>query len=56
MWIMVSMLQWWRDNEMPYTPEQTEELFHQLVVRGVQNPLHVPSCESASINKWGGTQ
>lgn len=45
---MVSMLQWWLDNEMPYTPEQMEALFHQLVLPGIQHMLQAPAVGGAS--------
>jgi AcrR family transcriptional regulator len=36
---IMSMLTWWLDNEMPYTPEQMDTLFQQLVRPGVQGPF-----------------
>jgi AcrR family transcriptional regulator len=38
---ILSMLTWWLDNEMPYTPEQMDALFQQLVRPGVQATLHI---------------
>jgi AcrR family transcriptional regulator len=32
---ILTMLTWWLDHEMPYTPEQMDALFHQLVLPGV---------------------
>jgi AcrR family transcriptional regulator len=29
-----SNLKWWLDNNMPYSPEKMDEIFHQLVVEG----------------------
>ena len=38
---ILSMLTWWLDNEMPYTPEQMDTLFQQLVRPGVQTTLQI---------------
>jgi AcrR family transcriptional regulator len=38
---ILSMLTWWLDNEMPYTPEQMDALFQQLVRPGVQTTLQI---------------
>jgi AcrR family transcriptional regulator len=38
---VLSMLTWWLDNEMPYTPNQMNTLFQQLVRPGVQATLQV---------------
>ena len=38
---ILSMLTWWLDNEMPYTPEQMDTLFQQLVRPGVQMTLQI---------------
>ena len=38
---VLSMLTWWLDNEMPYTPEQMDALFKQLVQPGVEATLQV---------------
>ena len=38
---ILSMLTWWLDNDMPYTPEQMDTLFQQLVWPGVQATLHI---------------
>jgi AcrR family transcriptional regulator len=38
---ILSMLTWWLDNEMPYTPEQMDALFQQLVRPGVQATLQI---------------
>jgi len=35
------MLTWWLDNDMPYTPEQMDTLFQQLVRPGVQATLQI---------------
>jgi hypothetical protein len=32
---LLSLLTWWLDNEMPYTPEEMEEMFQQMVKPGV---------------------
>ena len=36
-----NMLTWWLDNEMPYTPEQMDALFQQLVRPGVEATLQI---------------
>jgi AcrR family transcriptional regulator len=28
---LFSLLKWWLDNQMPYTPERMDEIFHELV-------------------------
>lgn len=33
---ILSMLTWWLDNNMPYSPEQMDALFKQLVRPGVE--------------------
>jgi AcrR family transcriptional regulator len=40
---ILTMLKWWLDNDMPYTPEQMDALFHQLVLPGVYAILEIPS-------------
>ena len=35
----VSLLKWWLDNKMPYTPERMDEIYQQLVLPGVQAGL-----------------
>lgn len=35
-----SQLKWWLDREMPYTPEQMDEIFHQLVMPGFKFGLN----------------
>jgi hypothetical protein len=34
-----SHLKWWLDNNMPYSPERMDEIFHQLVVPGFCNSI-----------------
>jgi hypothetical protein len=38
---ILSMLKWWLDNELPYTPEQMDIMFQQLVLPGVQAALQI---------------
>ncbi len=33
---LITLLKWWLDNKMPYSPEQMDEIFQQLVMPGVQ--------------------
>jgi AcrR family transcriptional regulator len=40
---ILTMLKWWLDNDMPYTPDQLDALFHQLVLPGVYAILEIPS-------------
>jgi AcrR family transcriptional regulator len=35
----VTLLRWWLDSKMPYTPERMEEIFQQLVMPGVEGAL-----------------
>jgi AcrR family transcriptional regulator len=39
---ILTMLQWWLDHEMPYSSEQMDALFYQLVIPGVQATLGLP--------------
>jgi AcrR family transcriptional regulator len=36
---MFSLLQWWLDNKMPFTPERTDEMYHELVTPSVLKAL-----------------
>jgi AcrR family transcriptional regulator len=36
---ILTMLTWWLDNNMPYTPEQMDVMFQRLVLRGVHETL-----------------
>jgi AcrR family transcriptional regulator len=38
---LLTMMKWWLDNHMPYTPEQMDELYRQLVVPGVRATLQI---------------
>jgi AcrR family transcriptional regulator len=38
---ILTMLKWWLDNELPFTPEQMDTMFQQLVLPGVQGTLHI---------------
>jgi len=38
---ILTMLRWWLDNGMPYSPEQMDAMFHQLVLPGVQATLGI---------------
>jgi AcrR family transcriptional regulator len=40
---IVTMLTWWLDNGMPYTPEQMDTMFYQLVLPGVTATLQIPA-------------
>ena len=33
----LSLMRWWLDAEMPYTPEQMEVIFQQLALPGIRN-------------------
>ena len=37
---IMNMLIWWLDHDMPYSPEQMDTMFQQLVLPGVQRTLH----------------
>ena len=34
---LVTMLSWWLENKMPYSPEQMDEMIEKLVMPGVRN-------------------
>ena len=40
---ILTMLRWWLDNGMSYSPEQMDAMFHQLVLPGVQATLGIPA-------------
>jgi len=40
---LLTLLKWWLDNKMPYSPEQIDEIFQQLVTPGVTAALNLPS-------------
>jgi hypothetical protein len=33
---LLTLLKWWLDNNMPYTPQRMDEIFQQLVMPGVR--------------------
>jgi hypothetical protein len=43
---ILTMLRWWLDNGMPYSPAQMDALFHRLVMPGVRSTLALPANES----------
>jgi AcrR family transcriptional regulator len=44
---LLTMLKWWLDHDMPYTPEQMNALFYQLVLPGVQATLLIDTTFAA---------
>jgi AcrR family transcriptional regulator len=40
---LITLLKWWLDNKIPYSPERMDEIFHQLVMPTVQAvmPVHL---------------
>jgi AcrR family transcriptional regulator len=38
---LLTMMKWWLDNDMPYSPEQMDGLFQQLVAPGVRATLKI---------------
>ncbi len=36
---LLTLLKWWLDNNMPYTPQRMDEIFQQLVMPGVRDVL-----------------
>jgi AcrR family transcriptional regulator len=40
---ILTMLTWWLEHEMPYSPEQMDALFQQLVLPGVTATLRGPA-------------
>jgi AcrR family transcriptional regulator len=39
---ILNLLKWWLEHELPYTPEQMNDLFLQLVWPGIQSSLQLP--------------
>jgi AcrR family transcriptional regulator len=37
---LLTLVHWWLDHGMRYTPEQMEAIFHQLALPGIQAVLH----------------
>lgn len=33
---LMSLLQWWQQNNMPYSPEEMNEMFHQMALNGLK--------------------
>ena len=46
---ILNLLTWWLDHAMPYTPEQMDALFHQLVLPGVQATLNLPALNVSAV-------
>ena len=40
---LLTALTWWLDNDLPYTPEQMDAMFGQLVGPGVHAILGIPA-------------
>jgi AcrR family transcriptional regulator len=38
---LLTMMKWWLDNDMPYPPEQMDQLYQQLVLPGVHATLEI---------------
>jgi AcrR family transcriptional regulator len=36
---LLTLLKWWLDNNMPYTPQRMDEIFQQLVMPGMREVL-----------------
>lgn len=36
---LLILLKWWLDNKMPYSPKRMDEIFHQLIMPGIQATL-----------------
>jgi len=32
---LITLLRWWLDNNLPYTPEEMDDMFHRLVMPGL---------------------
>ena len=37
----VTMLRWWLDNKMPYTPQEMDDMLHRLVMPGIMAGLGI---------------
>jgi hypothetical protein len=35
----VTMLRWWLDNKMPYSPEEMDDMLQELIMPGIQKGL-----------------
>jgi hypothetical protein len=42
----LSLLTWWLNNELPYTPEHMDRLFQQLVIPGVHQIIDLSAEDS----------
>jgi len=38
--VVISQLKWWLDNEMPYSPEQMDKIFHRLLLLGINSVMN----------------
>jgi len=38
---LMSLAQWWLDNDMPYTPQEMDELFQQMAMPGIRAVLEM---------------
>ena len=38
---LMSLLRWWLDNDMPYSPEKMDEMFHKMAMPGVWDVLEI---------------
>ncbi len=38
---LITLLQWWLDNRMPYSPERMAEIYQQLVLPGVHAAMQI---------------
>ena len=38
---ILTLLNWWAEHDIPYQPEQMDEMFHQLVVPGFVSALRI---------------
>jgi AcrR family transcriptional regulator len=50
---ILNLLTWWLDHGMPYTPQQMDALFHQLVLPGVQATLRLPAMHLSDALQGG---
>jgi hypothetical protein len=50
---ILTMLTWWLEHDMPYTPEQMDVLFHQLVLPGVYATLAIPNTDDQAVRGLG---
>jgi AcrR family transcriptional regulator len=47
---LFGLLKWWLDNNMPYSPRQMDEIFHELVAPGFRAALNGSNARAAAAD------